>query len=74
MLELKISTEMLTDIFTPGVFGVQECVEGLPKGVTLVDVSFDIITETVTYLFDDGKPEINPMTVTYTSRTMEQVT
>lgn len=73
MLELKISTEMLTDIFTPGIFRTQECVKGLPKGVTLVNVSFDDKTKTVTCLFDDGKLEINPITVTYTRPTVLEV-
>lgn len=72
MLELKISTEALTDIFTPDVFRTQECVKGLPKGVTLVDIVFNKKTKTVTYFFDDGKPEVNPVRVTYTTSPMEK--
>ena len=57
MIEIKVTSEVIIDTFTPGILGPVELVEGLPPNVTLVDVSMDI-AGTVTYVFDDGKDEL----------------
>lgn len=55
------------DLYTPGMCGMHECVEGLPKDVTLMHIYFDKKTNTVTYFFDDEKVEVNTITLTYVS-------
>jgi len=78
MIRIRVSKDFFTAIFTPGVTGLHECIQGLPPSVTeLVDV--DIENDHVVMVFDDGnyddifeesvvfaQASTNPRTVTKT--------
>ena len=63
MIKLRISTEALTDLFTPGVLTPHKCVHGLPRNVNLVDISLE--DQTAILSFDDGKEQVTEIRVTY---------
>ena len=55
MIELKLTPEIIMDMFTPGIIGPVECVKGLPPMIMLKDVKYE--DNIITYLFDDGEEE-----------------
>ncbi len=67
MIKVKVSTEVIEDLFTPGVLVPHECVDGLPKNATLIDIKKDFPTKTITYYFDDGKEEVTKKAITFES-------
>jgi hypothetical protein len=57
MIRIRITQEMMTDLFTPGVLDLHRCVDGLPPTVKgLIDVDMEI-SGTVIMIFDDGDDE-----------------
>jgi hypothetical protein len=69
--ELRMTTEMLTDLFTPGVLTLHKCVKGLPVGVELFDIVFDKDTKNVSLFFQNderlstGEEMFKSITVTF---------
>ena len=55
MIELKLSTEFLTDLFTPSVALPHRCVEGLPAGAKLMSIIVDEVDNDLCLFFDDGE-------------------
>ena len=64
MIILKMTSELLIDLFTPEQIGPIKCVAGLPEKITLISVSLDI-TGVITYKFDDGKDEVTTLFVKF---------
>ncbi len=68
MIRLKISRELFTDLFTPGMVIAHECIRGLPVGIELTSIEFDSVHKIITCLFDDGKPEIEDAKIIFENR------
>lgn len=68
MIEVQMTAEAITDLLTPGMCGMHECVKGLPHGIKLIDVKINIKTFVVSYLFDDGKPGIETISIEYANK------
>lgn len=64
MIKVRITAEAVTDLFTPGVCNILECVKGLPRDVKLVHVQFE--DDIVLYLFEDGKMDTTDILIKYT--------
>ena len=69
MIELKISQEMLTDLFTPSVVLPHKCVEGLPAGAKLTSIIVDNIDNSLCLFFDDG--EEHPVNEVFPVKTVQ---
>ena len=65
MIILKVSAEFITDMFTPGVFSPNKCVQGLPRDCRLANIAFE--NEMITFYFDDGQEETTTLTATYSA-------
>lgn len=52
--QIKMTTEAIQDLFTPGVCPKHECTKGLSKDAELVNVTMNHLG-IVTFVFADGK-------------------
>lgn len=69
MITLRISAEMFTGLFTPGVMTMHECVDGLPEESKLIGLTFNADMNRIECLFEDGKPELQVISVKYARNT-----
>ena len=65
MIHLKITSEIITDLMTPGACMPQTLVEGLPAGCELINISFDLKNRIALYVFDDGEAETTDVVLKY---------
>ena len=66
MIELRMTDELLMDMLTPGVCTGIKCTTGLPPDLKLVSVELSS-TGIITYMFDDGKEEIESVPIAFIS-------
>ncbi len=67
MIKITVSSELITDLFTPGICPRHKCVDGLPKDAKLVDIKHNLPTDTIVYYFDDNKQEVTETVITFES-------
>lgn len=70
MIKLNMSGESFCDLHTGNLLGSIECVEGLPRNVTLISVS--LLNGVLEYIFDDGKPETSHSSLMFIKNTKKE--
>jgi len=76
MIRFRITSEALTDVFSPSRnpnFGMK-CIEGLPSPMDIILKSVELSpTGIIEFLFDDGKEELIDAPVTFQASYQESV-